>query len=202
MKSRRREDKRGEGGGRERKPNFGRFCCSEPFVCQVWLSSEYLIFSYCAWVWNWLIWSFSIHSKSPWQQIAKHRHCSDYLQQYLAENWVIPLHDKRENHGRFVMFGIFVYYYYYYYYYLRVCWFSTQISKSVALQNYRSFSHLKTLSKKKLFHIVSNFCCCLCSFCFVVFEHSKTLNIVSIVILWQITKYLYRFLWELQNKTR
>ena len=40
------------------KPNFGSFRCSQPFVCQVWLSSawpECFTFSYCAWLWNWLI---------------------------------------------------------------------------------------------------------------------------------------------------
>ena len=41
-----------------RKPNFGSFCCSQPFVCQVWLSSgpsEFFTFSYCASLWYWLI---------------------------------------------------------------------------------------------------------------------------------------------------
>ena len=41
-----------------RKPNFGSFCCCQPFVCQVWLSSdppELFAFSYCAWLSNWLI---------------------------------------------------------------------------------------------------------------------------------------------------
>ena len=40
-----------------RKPNFGSFCCGQPFVHQVWLSSgppECFTFSYCAWLWNWL----------------------------------------------------------------------------------------------------------------------------------------------------
>ena len=39
-------------------PNFGRSRCGQQFVCQVWLSSgppEFFTFSYCAWVWNWLI---------------------------------------------------------------------------------------------------------------------------------------------------
>ena len=39
-----------------RKPNFGSFCCDQPFVCQ--LSSGppgFFTFSYCAWLWNWLI---------------------------------------------------------------------------------------------------------------------------------------------------
>ena len=36
-----------------RKPNFGSFCCGQPFVCQVWLLScppECFTFSYCAWI--------------------------------------------------------------------------------------------------------------------------------------------------------
>ena len=40
------------------KPNFGKFRCSQPFVCQVWLSSDWpevFTFSYCAWLWKWLI---------------------------------------------------------------------------------------------------------------------------------------------------
>ena len=41
-----------------RKPNFGSFCCSQPFGRQVWLSSgppEMFTLSHCAWLWNWLI---------------------------------------------------------------------------------------------------------------------------------------------------
>ena len=40
---------------RVRKPDFGSFCCGQPFIGQVWLSSgppEFLTFSYCAWWWN------------------------------------------------------------------------------------------------------------------------------------------------------
>ena len=40
------------------KPNFGRFCCGQPFVCQVWLSSglpEYSTSTYCTWLWNCLL---------------------------------------------------------------------------------------------------------------------------------------------------
>ena len=40
------------------KPSFGSFCCGQPFVCQVWLSSGppgSFTFSDCAWLWNWLI---------------------------------------------------------------------------------------------------------------------------------------------------
>ena len=39
-----------------RKLNLGSFCCSQPFVCQVWLCCglpEFLTFSYWAWLWNW-----------------------------------------------------------------------------------------------------------------------------------------------------
>ena len=38
-----------------RKPNFGSFCCGQPFVDQVWLSGgppEFLTFSYCTWLRN------------------------------------------------------------------------------------------------------------------------------------------------------
>ena len=48
-----------------RKPNFWSFCCDQPFVCQVWLSSgppEFFTSSYCAWLWNWLVEQSSILS--------------------------------------------------------------------------------------------------------------------------------------------
>ena len=41
-----------------RKPNIGSFCCSQPFVHQVWLCCgppECLTFSYCAWLWSGLL---------------------------------------------------------------------------------------------------------------------------------------------------
>ena len=41
-----------------RKPNFRSFCCSQLFVCQVWLSRgppEMFTFSNCIWLWNCLI---------------------------------------------------------------------------------------------------------------------------------------------------
>ena len=50
-----------------RKPNFGSFFCGEPFVCQVRMSSdpsELFIVSYCAWLWNWLIFSSEM-TKTP-----------------------------------------------------------------------------------------------------------------------------------------
>ena len=40
------------------KPNYGSFCCGHPFVYQVWLTSApptVSTFSYCAWLWYWLI---------------------------------------------------------------------------------------------------------------------------------------------------
>ena len=40
-----------------RRSNFGSFCCSQPFICQVWLSSGppgFFTFCYYAWLWNWL----------------------------------------------------------------------------------------------------------------------------------------------------
>ena len=42
----------------ELKPKSSSFCCGQPFVCQVWLSSgppECFAFSDCALLWNWLI---------------------------------------------------------------------------------------------------------------------------------------------------
>ena len=47
------------------KPNFGNFCCGQPFERQVWLSSgprKCLRFSYCAWLSNWLVEQSSILS--------------------------------------------------------------------------------------------------------------------------------------------
>ena len=41
-----------------RKPNFGSFCWSQLFICQVWLCCglpEFLTFRYCTWLSNWLI---------------------------------------------------------------------------------------------------------------------------------------------------
>ena len=42
-----------------RKPNFGSFCCGQPFVCQVWLSSGlpefFLSFRNCECLWSWLL---------------------------------------------------------------------------------------------------------------------------------------------------
>ena len=41
-----------------RKPNFGSFYRGQPFVDQVWLSSdppEFFTFSYCARLWNWRV---------------------------------------------------------------------------------------------------------------------------------------------------
>ena len=46
-----------------RKPNVGSFCCGQLFVCRVWFSSgppEFSTFSYCAWLWNWLIWEVNV----------------------------------------------------------------------------------------------------------------------------------------------
>ena len=65
-----------------RKTNFGSFCCSQPFVRQVWLSSgppELSTFSYCAWLWNWLIginWSDRgshgpLPKEGPWERAEK-----------------------------------------------------------------------------------------------------------------------------------
>ena len=40
------------------KTKLWQFCCGQPFVCQVWLCSaspEFFTFSYCAWLWNWIV---------------------------------------------------------------------------------------------------------------------------------------------------
>ena len=60
-----------------RKPlKFGSFSCDQSFVCEVWLSSgvpEFFTFSYCAWLWIWLIGFCNNRSRvvfSPWQRHA------------------------------------------------------------------------------------------------------------------------------------
>ena len=63
-----------------RKPNFGSFCCGQPFVGQsliVQWPARIVHFNYCAWLWNW-----SIMLSTPFKGNLCLCYCKDFHQQF------------------------------------------------------------------------------------------------------------------------